>query len=221
METLQTQCKRCGTCCNNGGPALHTKDLTLIKEKVISFDNLITLRKGELAHNPQSGRLERVKKELIKIRGEGRDWCCSFLEKGKNGCRIYEDRPIACRILECWNIDELLKIVGKDTLTRLDLIEEDDPLRSIVVEHERRFPCPDLEKLADAMVAGYLGEKDDVQHIVNDELLFRTEVVNRYGFQLHRELFYFGRPIFQLLQPLGVGISETADGLRLQWPKLP
>ena len=138
-----------------------------------------------------------------------RNGVVSIFDNIEKDCRIYEDRPISCKKLECWNPNELLEMVERDTLSRLDILDEDDPLRKIVEDHERRFPCPDLEKLVDAMVAGTFDGKNAVDQLVNDELLFRTQMVNEHKLQLHRELFYFGRPLFQILQPLGIGISET------------
>ncbi len=220
METLQTECKRCGTCCMKGGPALHSQDLELVLGGHLPIDMLITIRKGELAHNPRTGKLQPVKGELIKIRGTGKEWSCIFFENDLKGCSIYAHRPLACRTLECWNTEELLEMVEKDTLTRMDILKEEDPLRVIVEEHDRRFPCPDLEKLADVLVSGSFNGQEGLQQLINEELLFRTKVVKENNLNLYRELFYFGRPLFQILQPLGIGIAETADGIRLQWPAL-
>ncbi len=221
METLQTECKRCGTCCEKGGPALHKEDREIILSARVSLENLITIRRGELANNPITARLEPVQNEFIKIRGKGREWSCIFFGKDKFGCQIYRDRPLACRALECWNTDELLSLVGKDTLTRLEVIKEDDPLRPLVEEHEQKFPCPDLEKLADELVAGSFQGHSEIQGLADSELQYRTRAVKKHGLTLHRELFYFGRPIFQLLQPLGIKINETTDGIQLHWPNVP
>ncbi len=220
METLQTECKRCGTCCMKGGPALHSQDLGLVLEGHLPIDMLITIRKGELAHNPRTGKLQPVKAELIKIRGTGKEWSCIYFEKDLKGCSIYAHRPFACRTLECWNTEELLELVGKDILTRIDILKEGDPLQVMVEEHERHFPCPDLEKLADVLVSGSCDGQEGLQQLVSEELLFRNKVVKENNLSLYQELFYFGRPLFQLLQPLGIEITETVDGISLKWPSL-
>ncbi|MCU0564488.1 MAG: hypothetical protein MUE48_11205 [Desulfobacterales bacterium] len=42
-------CVRCGTCCRNGGPALHQDDRRLVIDGVIHTRHLFTIRPGETA----------------------------------------------------------------------------------------------------------------------------------------------------------------------------
>ncbi len=84
----QSACRRCGTCCSQGGPALHHRDLDLIASGRIPLDRLITVRKGELAHNPLTGRVQAVRVELVKIAGTGEDWRCSYYDAENRGCGI-------------------------------------------------------------------------------------------------------------------------------------
>jgi Fe-S-cluster containining protein len=72
MAMKQTECSHCGTCCANGGPALHMQDRELIEGGSIPISHLITIRKGELVHNPVTNRLQAAKSELIKINGVGK-----------------------------------------------------------------------------------------------------------------------------------------------------
>ena len=51
--------------------------------------------------------------------------------------------------------------------------------------------------------------------LVNWDLNFRARVSNLFNLSLAHELFYFGRPIFQLLAPLGFKTVNTPAGLRL------
>ena len=214
----QTECKRCGICCTKGGPALHKEDLTLVKEGKLPLEKLITIRKGELAHNPLLDGVQPTSKELIKIVGSGKAWDCIFLNKDDNSCSIYESRPQSCKALKCWEPEESLKLIEKDTLTRLDIIE-DELLRELISEHEKRCPLPDLKILLDKDCSITKEYKEDVEELVNNDLLFRTEVIKKKSMTLQQELLYFGRPVFQLLQPLGVKISETPQGIKLAWDR--
>ncbi len=218
MNELQTECKRCGMCCKKGGPALHSQDLKLVHGGQLPIDKLITIRKGELAHNPLTGAVQPVKSELVKIKGTGKDWRCTYFNNAARGCTIYGSRPLSCRTLKCWSPDELLEIVEKDTLTRMDILTDDDPLRRLLMEHESLYPCPDLEELADAMAGISFEGKVEVQKLVNEDLQYRSRVIKDHNLTLSLELFYFGRPLFQLLQPLGIRVTETTDGILLKWP---
>ena len=177
--------------------------------------NLITIRRGELAHNPLSGIIEPILSELVKIRGTGQEWCCWYYEPASKGCSIYGNRPLACGILKCWQPEETLALVGKDLLSRLDILDDDDPLHPLVLEHERLCPCPDIgdvEKTLSKQAGNILPSLEDQ---VNIDLAFRDTVVKEFNLPLSLELFLFGRPLFQLLQAFGVAVSESPQGLRL------
>lgn len=215
MKFKQRECLRCGVCCQKGGPALHGQDLALVRGGQLPWEDLITIRRGELAHNPLSGKVEPVPVEIVKIRGTGQEWCCCYYDPASRGCSIYGRRPLACGALKCWQPEETLALVGRDLLSRLDILEEADPLRPFVLEHERLCPCPDMgevrNKLTDQADSGLRSLEDQV----NIDLAFRNRLVQEFNLPLAQEIFLFGRPLFQLLQSFGVLVSETEQGLRI------
>jgi len=211
----QTTCLRCGTCCRKGGPALHGDDLPLVRGGRLPLANLITIRRGELAHNPLTDKIEPVVQELVKIRGTGGQWCCCYYDAARKGCSIYGNRPVACGVLKCWQPEQILALMGQDLLGRLDILEEDDPLRPYVLEYERLCPCPDMGEV-EMNLAGQMEELlPSLEMQVNRDIAFRDQVVGHLHLSLAQETFLFGRPLFQLLQALGVMVSESPQGLRL------
>lgn len=215
MREQQVKCLRCGACCEKGGPALHGPDLDLVRTGKLPLDDLITIRRGELAYNPVSGRVEPVAAELVKIRGIGDDWCCCYYNAASKGCSVYENRPMACGVLKCWQPEETLALVGKDLLNRLDILEKTDPLRAVVVEYEQLCPTLDIEKTRERLSAQDAGFTTSVQRQVNADLAFRDRVVRAWNLPLTRELFLFARPLFQLLQAVGCVFSSSPLGLKL------
>lgn len=215
---IQNTCLRCGTCCIQGGPALHRQDLDLVRSDRIALSRLITVRKGELAHNPKTGRVQTVRAELVKISGTGQDWRCGYYDEVHKGCGIYGHRPQACEVLKCWDTEEILGLVEQDLLSRLAILEADNPIVPLLIEHERICPCPDLEGIAGGLADLSAAVKTEMEALVGRDLRFRTKVIREHGLQLAEELFYFGRPLFQLLQQLGISISETPAGIALHWP---
>lgn len=220
MSEIQTECRRCGTCCLKGGPALHTEDLDLVRSGKLPINRLVTIRTGELVSHPLTGKVQPVGCELVKICGTGRDWRCFYFSAGQ-GCTIYASRPLACRVMKCWDPAEISALVGKDTLTRLDIMAEGNPLRLLVVEYERLCPCPEMELIRHSLAGCTSKFLQDLQRLVDVDLNFRSQVLKAHDISVAEEVFYFGRPIFQLLQVLGVGITETGAGIRLSLSKKP
>lgn len=217
-ENTQNSCRRCGACCIQGGPALHLQDLDLVRSGRIAQNRLITLRKGEMAHNPRTGKVQAVRAELVKIGGSGQDWRCSYYNAADKGCGIYGHRPQACEALKCWDTVDILDLVEQDLLTRLDILAADNPMAPVIRELERICPCPDIEGIADGLYDLSTARKGEVEDMVGLDLRFRTKTVREHGLLLADELFYFGRPLFQLLQQLGIGVRETRTGVSLKWP---
>lgn len=196
---------------------MHGEDLPLIRSGRIPMSALITIRKGELAHHPVHG-LQPVTVELVKIIGAGRQWNCCYYDE-TDGCTIYDHRPHACRVLKCWDTEEILAIVEKGTLTRFDILDPDDPLIAVIREHERICPCDDLQEIRKNLRRLPGEKKKELEKRVREDLRFRTRIIADYQLKLSKELFCFGRPFFQLLQALGVGVAETQAGVVLRWGK--
>jgi len=218
MTSEQVTCKKCGNCCKKGGPALHNQDLELVRSGKIPIRSLITIRKGELVLNPVAGKIQPATVELVKIIGTGRQWDCCYYDVDL-GCTVYDHRPYACRLLKCWDTGEILDLVEKDTLSRFDILDKENPLLSVIEEHERMCPCEDLGRIQSNFAQLSDQQKTDLEKLVRSDLRFRARVISDFQLKLSEELFYFGRPLFQLLQPLGVRISESPLGIQLIWPK--
>jgi len=217
MTNQKSECQRCGTCCTKGGPALHSQDLDLIQSGYLKKSALITIRKGEFAHNPKTDKIQPVGCELVKIKGKGGEWSCLFYDEITLGCSIYHHRPFACTVLKCWDPKELLDLVEKDTLSRFDILEQSEPFYSYVVEYERLFPCPDMEEIARWTADDFKEKGETLKKRINDDLSFRNSLVRKKGLELNNELFLFGRPLFQLLQPLGFSVAQRIDGVGLNF----
>lgn len=213
----QNGCRRCGTCCENGGPALHSSDLPLLVNGALSVEDLITIRKGELVHDPVKDSIVPVKKELVKIRGIKNTWACTFYSKENSGCRMYLDRPSACRTLKCWDTADILDLAGKDLMSRLDIVNKDNPLRDKIIEHERLYPCPDLKKLYPVVSVPSAQTIKKLEQISSRELSYRMNLVDQFDLSISQEMFYFGRPVFQLLTSLGFMAEETHSGISLEF----
>lgn len=218
ISTNRTTCIRCATCCAKGGPALHAKDIRIIREGHIGTRHLITLRKGELAYAPTGDALQPLQEELIKIAGDGKSWECIFLKKEGSSCMIYSHRPLECRILKCWDTRELLSVVGKDTLKRPDIIDPDDPILKLIEEHEKTCSVLEME----GVLSTFSEESDNatplnkLAELVRKDLYIRSKAVSVFALPLAVELFVLGRPLFALLGRRGISVKEEHGRIHLE-----
>jgi len=133
-----SECKRCGTCCKKGGPCFHIEDKKLIEKGVIPIKYLYTIREGELAYDNIKGCLVPVTSDLIKIKGQNDSWECVFFNENENSCKIYDKRPVECRVLKCWDTREIELIYSENRLTRKDLVYKVEGLWDLIEEHQSR-----------------------------------------------------------------------------------
>jgi Fe-S-cluster containining protein len=214
---MKTECDRCGTCCEQGGPTLHTQDRDLLSSGIIDFADLVTIRQGEMVVQPDTGLPDTTEFELLKFQGQAGQWRCRFYDQDRRSCNIYEHRPQACRLMKCWDTDEVLQIAGAKLLNRFDLINADDPLLPLVRLHDQQCALPDMVEVAVQLgKAGQLARTlAGLKELVEKDLMFRTIAIDQFQLTVGRELFYLGRPFFQLLAPMGVYVNETPEGITL------
>ncbi len=209
---VSAECLRCGTCCRQGGPALHSEDLRLVKKGVLPFAQLVTIRLGEPAHNPLQDKVLASSSEFIKIKGLGNSWSCCFFDQVNNGCLIYRTRPLECRILFCRDTEPLAEIIGRDLLSRQKLLPEKDPLLALIDRHEKECSYRLVNNLLTEAANGRDDIKEPLSDLVRKDLTIRDDFLRNLPNRRDEELFLFGRPIFLVLAPYGFRLVEK-DGL--------
>lgn len=217
MQAEQTECNRCGACCREGGPALHGADLELITSGSLTFESLITIRKGELVINPDAGGLKASQVELVKIKGKKGSWTCKYYDDASKGCTRYEQRPIACATLKCWDTADILAMMEKDVLSRMDILNPTSRAAKLVANFEDQCAHFDYESLAEQKDHFSEELKSELGDAIKKDLVFRDKVAKEEKLSLDDELFLFGRPLFQLLQPFGAKVFDSPMGIEVAW----
>ena len=218
-------CRRCGTCCRFGGPALHRRDRSLVADGHIDADRLFTIRPGELARdNVRDDRLTSCGQDIIKIRSRPGADACIYFDPAGNACTIYAHRPLECRVLDCRDSAAIEALYDRERLCRQDLIGAVDGLWDLVSDHERRCSAGQVVALAGAWRCD--GRK---RHSLEQELMEKV----RYDLELRRLLvkdgrmaggildLVFGRPLTVILKSSGVEVRRMKGSLALfaaPWP---
>ena len=219
-KKLKTECDCCGICCSKGGPALHYDDRALLQDNFLQAEHLITIRKGEPVFSLSAQNPEPARSEIIKIKGRGSEWTCLFFREKEAECAIYEHRPLECSLLQCWDTENLEKVAGRNLLSRYAIIATNDPILSFIKRHDEN--CS-LENLASQLtelnrVISRQQAMNDLTRLVNTDLAIRSQAIAELHFSLDLELFFFGRPLFKILDQFGINTHEKNGFCSLSLP---
>jgi Fe-S-cluster containining protein len=206
-------CLRCGDCCRGGSPSLHGEDIGLWSQGLLSPRELYTLRPGEPVHLNVEGRLGSLPEELVKIRQRPGTGHCIFYQEEEKACRIYEHRPLQCRVQACWDPGPLEQLWSVDKLSRRHLVQDHQEMLELIGAHDER--CS-LEKLGAAFGEWYESGSEPAIQQVLDQLRYdtalRSLVQERLGLGEDELEFYFGRPLIQIIRAYGFRVEQDDDG---------
>jgi Fe-S-cluster containining protein len=203
------RCMRCGTCCRKGGPVLHYEDMEILRCHHAEYAHLVTVRKGELTYNPVSNTIEQACQEMVKVAGKGDTWSCYFYREEDSSCMIYEYRFLECRLLQCWNPADILAIIGRHTIRRSDVMNQNDPVLQIIEMHEKECPLLELKGLIDEVSSGKQNKKAlrMLSRLVQKDMAIRSSAFDELGLNPEYELFIFGRPVKNILRDAGLTVK--------------
>ena len=209
-STARTHCIRCGECCLKSSPTLQREDLGLIRKGAIGKRDLFTIRKGELVRDNISEALMISRQEMIKLRERDGGGCVFYDEPGKE-CRIYEDRPLQCSALMCWDPKEFIKVYERPKLERRDIIQE-SLLLEFMAEHEKRCSYEILE--SDVREIESKGEKaiQKIINLLNFDFQLRPFISDKLGIAQEEMAFLFGRCLVDTIPMFGLKVRREADG---------
>ncbi|TVQ99424.1 MAG: hypothetical protein EA399_07490 [Desulfovibrionales bacterium] len=202
-------CRRCGTCCRKGGPALHQADFALLRDKTIRREDLVTLRVGEMVHDQFKGRIIPLDFECIKIRSRDHTGCCfhqpvpalQAIASGATShpsghCAIHENKPAECAALKCWDIADLALISATPRLSRLEILGKDNPLFELIRDHETRCSVADLLRHIQTP------NPESVEHMRQAtayDAALRDLLQKKAGVPANHITFILGRPLSEVI----------------------
>ncbi len=215
-RTTEPFCQRCGACCQKGGPVLHLSDKPLLAEGKITSTRIFTIRKYEPVYNNILQKVEPAGQEMIKIKGKDGSWECIFFDANGAACAIYENRPLQCRALKCWDTRDLEAIYEKNRLGRKDVIGKNESLLQLVQSHDKQCDYRLIHNLASCLAGeDPQSARNRLYELYQFDKKIRELTVQKAGIDLRFTDFLFGRPLGQTLKGFGIKIVETGDSFRI------
>ena len=216
-------CRRCGVCCEKGGPSLHLEDRPLVDRGDIPARCLFTLRKGELARDNVKNILAPLPDEIIKIKGQNGRWTCRFYDPQDCGCRIYDHRPVECRALNCRDTRRIEALYATQRLTRRDLLADIQGLWDLVEEHERRCSYSELAARVreGSREEGVLRQERAILETLRYDAHIRQLTVEKAGLDPEMLDFVFGRPLTETIRMFEIRLVQKDGAHGLAWTASP
>ncbi len=208
-----TECIRCCTCCAKGGPALHLEDKELIETGKLHGKFMYTIREGEPAEDNVKGGLIFTESDVIKIKSKENSDSCLYVDLNHSTCSIYENRPLECRVLKCWDTKEIEAIYNKDRLTRKDIIGHIPGLWEIIEEHQEKCSFAKIKKRLDQNPGELAG--DDLNFLleaVQYDISMRTLLIEKTNTDSNLLLFLLGKPLQDILKKFGFELKKRNQG---------
>lgn len=212
MEKPRDHCIRCGECCLKGSPTLQMEDLDLLKKGLIGRKDLYTIRKGELVTDNINEGLVVTERELVKVRERKEEsGGCIFYDDPGKACTIYEQRPLQCAALKCWDTREFREVFQGPKLMRKQAIE-DQVLMGLIEEHEMRCGYALLEKLVGEIESEGEEAVEQILDLLKFDYHLRPFVAEKLALNPEEMDFFFGRPLTETITMFGLQVVQAPDG---------
>ena len=216
----QTTCRRCGTCCRQGGPALHLEDRELVASGKIPLQDLFTIRRGEPAYDNVAGTIAPAVTDIIKLKGAdpGSDVCRFYESAGTGkGCGIYDHRPEECRVLTCWDTRRIEDLYRCRRLERRHLLDRAAGIWELVQEHQQRCEYGEVAELAARLKQNSSTEEyqNKLLEMIRYDDSLRQVTLERTGMNPELLPFLFGRPLSFTIRMFKLKLARTGGGTRL------
>ncbi len=216
IKITHTECIKCGTCCKKGGPSFHYKDRQLIEKGIILSRYLYTIREGELSYDNIINCLHPAPTDIIKIKGQKGSWTCVFFDDKNNQCTIYDNRPLECRILKCWDTREIEKVYSKTRLTRKNLLSSVEGLWELIEDHQKRCSYKMLSRYLNELKNGTKDiPLEKIQDMLRYDEKIRNLIVEKGSLEFEMTDFLFGRPITETIRIYGFKIKKDHDMIKI------
>jgi Fe-S-cluster containining protein len=211
-------CLRCGECCRKGSPTLYDVDLKILRQGIIHRMDLMTLRAGEIGFSNTTDDLILLPEERVKVKEKPGTRECLFLDPGDHACRIYEDRPLQCQVMECWNPEGYQSLNAHSFLTRKDLLNPEDPLVPVIDNHAKRCDLSSLQEALSKIKLDVRVGQEEAMDILQYDLHVRELLKEKQGIDPEHQVFLLGRAVVDLLPSFGYGFKKKADGTTIIVP---
>jgi Fe-S-cluster containining protein len=211
VEASGETCLRCGDCCVISGPTLLLSDLDLLHKETITWNDLYTLRPGDLGAS-REGSAMPLKEERLKVREVPGTKQCTFYLAATQSCRIYDNRPEQCRRQQCWGEPPPPPAPG-EFLTREHLFTKVPEIWDLIKAHQERCNLQSLKKILEDVAAGREEASEPLFEALHFDHYLRKMLQEDWGLAPAVTELILGRPVTRFLKDMGFQATLTLEGV--------
>ncbi len=211
LEATQEVCLRCGECCQRSGPTLLLSDLELLQKEVLTWNDLYTMRPGDLVIS-REGSPAPLQEERLKIREVPGSQQCLFFQAAALACRIYDHRPEQCRRQKCWE-EPPPPPAPEGFLTREHLFTQVPELWELIKTHQERCNLQQLRESLMEVAAGGEGSSEAIFEALHFDHYLRKLLQEDWNLTPPVIELILGRPVTRFLKDMGFRATLTPEGV--------
>lgn len=208
--SIKDGCDRCGVCCRGDTPIIFKEDINLLINGIISEKDLYTIREGEKIRSSIDGEMYYSSMELIKIKPIFGSSACLFYDH-EEGCMIYEQRPIVCRLYECWSQNTTITGVETRRLTRADLFGNIAFLNETIKNHEEKCSLNKFEEIISELKKDKGEYVEKIAEIILYDLSLREWLKEKLSLSDDVLPLLLGRSLFEIAPFYGLIIEREGE----------
>lgn len=210
VEATREVCVRCGECCTGSSPALLLPDLQLLEQEILTWNDVFTLRQGDLDSSREGNPLT-LREERLKIRKVPGNQQCTFYVAATQSCRIYENRPELCRRQNCW--EETPPPPPEEFLTREHLFAQVPEIWDLIRAHAERCNLLVLRESLEEVAAGREEAGEALFEALHFDHYLREMFQKEWGLSKEVTELILGRPVTRFLNDMGFQATLTPEGV--------
>jgi Fe-S-cluster containining protein len=211
VEATREVCLRCGECCLRSGPTLLLSDLQLLVDETITWNDLYTLRPGDMGTS-REGTPVSLEEERLKIREVPGSQQCTFYLAANQSCRIYENRPEKCRLQHCWG-EPPPPPAHENFLSREHLFAQVPEIRDLIRAHDERCNLTSLRKSLEELADGREEASEALFEALHFDHYLRKMFQEEWGMTPAATELILGRPITRFLKDMGFHATLSPEGV--------
>jgi Fe-S-cluster containining protein len=211
VEATRETCLRCGECCVISGPTLLLADLQILHNETITWNDLYTLRAGDLGTSREGSPMP-LPEERLKVREVPGTKQCTFYLAATQSCRIYDNRPEQCQRQQCWGEPPPPPAAG-EFLTREHLFTQAPEIWELIKAHQERCDLKRLRKILEDVTAGQEEGSEHLFEALHFDHYLRKMLQEEWSLAPGVIELILGRPVTRFLKDLGFQAILTAEGV--------